>query len=87
MKRGDEGANDLLISPAIALNSSEPSLLQCYLWFIRLAIADERPLNPPTDIEVEEIPKDEQRPDNKRKKDGNLNKEKKNQLKDILSSL
>ncbi|KAF9157322.1 hypothetical protein DFQ26_008852, partial [Actinomortierella ambigua] len=55
MKRGDQGANDLMISPAIAFDISEPSLLQCYLWFIRQANADERPLDPPDAYEMRHV--------------------------------
>ncbi|KAG0261429.1 hypothetical protein DFQ27_002952 [Actinomortierella ambigua] len=55
MKRGDQGANDLMISPAIAFNISEPSLLQCYMWFIRQANADERPLDPPDAYEMKHV--------------------------------
>ncbi|KAG0269464.1 hypothetical protein DFQ27_003376 [Actinomortierella ambigua] len=40
MKRGNLGTNDLMISPAIAFDSREPSLLQYYLWFIREANND-----------------------------------------------
>jgi len=52
MKLGERGPNDLLISPAIAFNDTEPSLLQCYLWFIRQAAADE-PMIPPTKDECD----------------------------------
>ncbi|KFH69284.1 hypothetical protein MVEG_04099 [Podila verticillata NRRL 6337] len=34
LKRGDQDADhDLMVSPTIAFNRSEPTLLQCYLWF------------------------------------------------------
>ncbi|KAF8926465.1 hypothetical protein BGZ47_002706 [Haplosporangium gracile] len=75
MKRGDQGANDLMISPTIAFDISEPSLLQCYVWFIRQAVADEQPLNPPTDFEKSLMLKDERRND-KRRRDISANKKK-----------
>jgi hypothetical protein len=66
MKRGDQGTKDLMISPTIAFDVSEPSLLQCYVWFIRQAFADERPLDPPTSIEKDRMLKDERRKDKRR---------------------
>ncbi|KAF9378893.1 hypothetical protein CPC16_011072 [Podila verticillata] len=78
LKRGDQDADhDVMVSPTIAFNRSEPTLLQCYLWFIRQADADKRPLDPPTDTEMKTMLKDEQRRNNKRKKIGKSNKEKK----------
>ncbi|KAG0195475.1 hypothetical protein BGX28_001302, partial [Mortierella sp. GBA30] len=84
MKRGDQGTNDLMISPTIAFDISEPSLLQCYVWFIRQAVADERPLDPPTDIEKYQMLKDERRND-KRRRGTRSNKKKKDSFKAFTS--
>ncbi|KAG0007741.1 hypothetical protein BGZ81_004635, partial [Podila clonocystis] len=78
LKRGDQDADrDLMVSPTIAFNRSEPTLLQCYLWFIRQADADKRPLDSPTDTEVRKMLKDEERRYHKRRKIGKSDKEKK----------
>lgn len=53
-----EGMN-LMVSPTITFNQTEPSFLQCYMWFIRQANADQRTLDPPSDQEVENILEDE----------------------------
>ncbi|KAG0362078.1 hypothetical protein BG005_006735 [Podila minutissima] len=87
LKRGDQDADhDLMVSPTIAFNRSEPTLLQCYLWFIRQADADKRPLDPPTDTEMQKMRKNEERRNDKRRKIGKPNKEKK-PTKDSLPSL
>ncbi|KAG0095046.1 hypothetical protein BGZ93_006400 [Podila epicladia] len=87
LKRGDQDADrDLMVSPTIAFNCSEPTLLQCYLWFIRQADADKRPLDPLPDTEIEKMLNREQRRYDKRRKMGSSNKEKK-PIKGSLSSL
>ncbi|KAF9384816.1 hypothetical protein CPB97_005365 [Podila verticillata] len=87
LKRGDQDADhDLMVSPTIAFNRSEPTLLQCYLWFIRQADSDTRPLDPPTDTEVRKMLKGEQRRNDKRRKISKSDKEKK-PIKDSVSSL
>ncbi|KAF9165642.1 hypothetical protein DFQ26_009654 [Actinomortierella ambigua] len=84
MKRGNLGTNDLMISPAIAFDSREPTLLQYYLWFIREASNDPQPLDPPTDKAKAQMLKDERRND-KRRRDARSDKAKKRPLKAITS--
>ncbi|KAG0199630.1 hypothetical protein BGX28_007110 [Mortierella sp. GBA30] len=67
MKRGEQCASDVMISPPIAFDITEPSFLQCYVWFIRQANADERPLDPPTDIQRDQMLRDERRNDKRRR--------------------
>ncbi|KAG0253177.1 hypothetical protein DFQ27_007628 [Actinomortierella ambigua] len=67
MKRGDHGPNDLMISPAIASKSQQPTLLQCYLWFIREASADARSLDPPTEEDRKQMLKDARQNDERRR--------------------
>ncbi|KAF9898821.1 hypothetical protein EC991_010310 [Linnemannia zychae] len=55
-----EGMN-LMVSPTIAFNRTEPSFLQCYVWFIRQANADQRPLDPPSNQEMARILEHERR--------------------------
>lgn len=87
LKRGDQDADhDLMVSPTIAFNRSEPTLLQCYLWFIRQADADQRPLDPPTDNEMDMMLNDEHDRNDKRRKLGKSNKEKK-PIRVLVSSL
>ncbi|KAF8939203.1 hypothetical protein BGZ47_008271 [Haplosporangium gracile] len=43
--------NDLVVSPTISSSGTGPTLLQCYLWFIRQAHDDEWTLDTPTDEE------------------------------------
>lgn len=56
-----------MISLAIAFNHVEPSFLQCYLWFMRQANADELALDPRTDLDMEKFLKDENQSDDKRR--------------------
>ncbi|KAG0292197.1 hypothetical protein BGZ96_004431 [Linnemannia gamsii] len=49
----------LMVSPTIVFNQVEPSFLQCYVWFIRQADANQGPLDPPSDQEVETFLEDE----------------------------
>ncbi|KAF9579955.1 hypothetical protein BGW38_003580, partial [Lunasporangiospora selenospora] len=86
--REGEGGNNLVASPAIAFDRTEPSLLQCYLWFIRLANADERIPNPLSDSEVELILGDEGQPeDDKQEQDDSDYKPKTSRLKKAISTL
>ncbi|KAG0281992.1 hypothetical protein BGZ97_009190 [Linnemannia gamsii] len=93
LKRGNRDVdNDLEVSPTIAFDRSEPTLLQCYLWFIRLADSDPRPLDPPTDTELSKMIKDKERRQKKRKQTRESNRKnksnKKNKpAKDRLSSI
>ncbi|KAG0036312.1 hypothetical protein BGZ83_003848, partial [Gryganskiella cystojenkinii] len=62
--RVSQGRKDVLISPTIAIDSTEPTLPQCYLWFVREAQNDEEwTLDPPKDQETETILEDENPPD------------------------
>ncbi|KAF9138565.1 hypothetical protein BGX30_009003 [Mortierella sp. GBA39] len=87
LKRGDQDADhDFMVSPMIAFDRLEPTLLQCYLWLIRQADSDTRPLDPLTETEVTRMLKDEQRRNDKRRKTRESNKKKKS-AKDRVSSL
>ncbi|KAF9272511.1 hypothetical protein BGZ74_005221, partial [Mortierella antarctica] len=85
LKQGEQGTNDLMISPTIAFDVSEPSLLQCYVWFIRQANA-EQPLDPPNDAQKDRMLKDERRNDRHRRRAAS-NKEKKGPFKAFTTSL
>ncbi|KAG0319096.1 hypothetical protein BGZ99_005279 [Dissophora globulifera] len=67
VKRGDRGAHDLMVSSAIGFDSVDPFLLQYYVWFIRLANADDQPLDPPTEKDKNRMIRDEQRKDEQRR--------------------
>lgn len=83
---GDQDADhDLQISPTITFNHSEPTLLQCYLWFIRQANADEQHLVILTETESNQMLKDEQ---HKRQRwDAGSDKGKKGSFKAFTSSM
>ncbi|KAG9071270.1 hypothetical protein KI688_008816 [Linnemannia hyalina] len=80
-----EGMN-LMVSPTIAFNQTEPSFLQCYMWFIRQANADQRPLDPSSDQEVENILEDERQHRERGQKDSPY-RSKMRRLKDNISLL
>ncbi|KAG0204366.1 hypothetical protein BGX28_003686 [Mortierella sp. GBA30] len=87
LQREGQGTNDLVVSPTIAFDRTEPSLLQCYLWFVRQANADVRDLDPPSDSDVEMLLADENRPGDKRAQDNSQYRSKKSRFKDSISSL
>ncbi|KAF9125289.1 hypothetical protein BGW39_007526 [Mortierella sp. 14UC] len=51
IKRTMRHTKDLVVSPTISSSGTGPTLLQCYLWFIRQAHDDEWTLDTPTDEE------------------------------------
>lgn len=60
-KRDRANFQTLLVSPPIRFDWTEPTLLQCYLWFIRQASADKNSLlKPLSATQVEEILEKEQ---------------------------
>ncbi|KAF9153954.1 hypothetical protein BG015_002260 [Linnemannia schmuckeri] len=74
LMRVEQNSTGLWVSPTVAFDSTEPTLLQCYLWFIRKAHNDhEWIMDPPNDQELETILEDENPPDDKReRKDSQL---------------
>src|SRR5690606_34260227 len=49
-------SHDIEISPTIYFNQNNPTLLQCYLWFIRQSHNDEyRRLIPPSEYDLNDV--------------------------------
>ncbi|KAG0375054.1 hypothetical protein BGX24_009603 [Mortierella sp. AD032] len=66
LMRVEQDSTVLLVSPAIAFDSTEPTLLKSYLWFIRKAHNDHEWIkDPPNDQDLETILEDENSPDDK----------------------
>ena len=89
LMRMEQDSTVLLVSPTIAFDSAEPTLLQCYLWFIRKAHNDhEWTMDPPNDQDLETILEDEYPPDDKReRKDSQYEPKTPSRKTSMLSSL
>lgn len=48
LKQGARNSNELFISPTVAIDRTEPTWLQCYLWLIRRADSDKHRMRPPS---------------------------------------
>ncbi|KAF9177733.1 hypothetical protein BGZ51_008414 [Haplosporangium sp. Z 767] len=59
IKRATRDGNDIFVSPTISFDNTEPTLLQCYLWFIREAYTSDWQMDSPTDLVVDQMLSDE----------------------------
>ncbi|KAF9993674.1 hypothetical protein BGZ79_001634 [Entomortierella chlamydospora] len=67
--RREDDPNSILVSPSISFNDTSPTMLSCYLWFIREAESDEKPkLDPPEENAVKKTLRSEKKIEARRRK-------------------
>ncbi|KAG0258894.1 hypothetical protein DFQ27_004402 [Actinomortierella ambigua] len=83
-KRVSRDSNDILVSPIIQFDRTEPTLLQCYLWLIRTADSDtEWQPDIPDEATVEAMLVQEQPEDRDAKRDSDLDPGHRGKLKQV----
>ncbi|KAF9149892.1 hypothetical protein DFQ26_001794, partial [Actinomortierella ambigua] len=88
LKRVSRDSNDIVVSPTIQFDRTEPTLLQCYLWLIRTADSDtEWQPDIPDEATVEAMLVQEQPEDRDAKRDSDFDPGRRGELKQVKTFL